>query len=96
MASSTGTCRHPPLPNHPDKTNWIEKYGGLPREVDCVARALHWGSGKSVGKQYGWRGAWLAIGPQGRATLSPTLEPVPPLLSQNWTRCRQPQRGRSS
>jgi hypothetical protein len=56
MASSTGTCRHPPLPNHPDKTNWIEKYGGLPREVDCVARALHWGSGKSVGEAI--RMAW--------------------------------------
>lgn len=56
MASSTGTCRHPPLPNHPDKTNWIEKHGGLPREVDCVARALHWGSGKPVGKaiQMAW------------------------------------------
>lgn len=34
----------------------IEKHGGLPREVDCVARALHWGQGKSVGKaiQMAW------------------------------------------
>lgn len=48
MASSTGTCRHPPLPNKPGKTNWVEKGGGLPREIDCVARALHWGQGKSV------------------------------------------------
>lgn len=41
-------CKHPPLPNKPGKTNWIEKAGGLPEMIDCVARALHHERGKSV------------------------------------------------
>lgn len=44
------SCNHPPLPNKPGATNWVEKRGGLPKEIDCVARALHHGRGKSVSK----------------------------------------------
>lgn len=40
-------CQHPPLPNHPG-TNWIEKQGGLPEMIDCVARAI-FHTGRSQG-----------------------------------------------
>lgn len=42
-------CKHPPLPNKPG-TNWVEKRGGLPEMIDCVARALHHERGKTVSK----------------------------------------------
>jgi len=64
MASTpnlTGTCRHPPLPHH-GKMNWVKEQGGLPREIDCVARALFHGRGmdeskavqEAVGKVEDW------------------------------------------
>ena len=48
MASlpSGGPCQHPPLPNKPG-ANWVEKQGGLPHMIDCVARAIfHTGRSK--------------------------------------------------
>lgn len=46
-----GPCKHPPLPNKPG-SNWVEKTGGLPHFIDCVARAIfHTGrSGGDVSK----------------------------------------------
>lgn len=48
---SGGPCKHPPLPNKPG-VNWVEKTGGLPHMIDCVARAIfHTGrSGGDVSK----------------------------------------------
>lgn len=43
-------CKHPPLPTKPGKQNWVDKAGGLPSMIDCVARALHWDGGKPVSK----------------------------------------------
>lgn len=48
LPNITGTCRHPKLPNKPG-TNWVEERGGLPREIDCVARALFWGKSRASG-----------------------------------------------
>lgn len=42
-----GPCKHPPLPNKPG-TNWVEKTGGLPHMIDCVARAIYH-TGRSKG-----------------------------------------------
>lgn len=43
-------CKHPPLPSKPG-TNWVEKHGGLPEMMDCVARAIyHEGGVKDVSR----------------------------------------------
>lgn len=38
---------HRDVPNKPDKTNWIEKRGGLPRYIERVAKHIHADSGYS-------------------------------------------------
>lgn len=44
-------CQHPPIPKKPGM-NWIERIQGhVPEEIDCVARALYWGSGVAAGDE---------------------------------------------
>jgi hypothetical protein len=44
-------CKHPPIPHSAGK-NWIERVGGLPEMMDCVARALFHEGGKPKQKAY--------------------------------------------
>lgn len=41
-------CHHPPIPKS-HGTNWIEQAGGMPKIMECVARALYWGRGVASG-----------------------------------------------
>jgi hypothetical protein len=69
-------CNHPPLPNKPG-TNWVEKQGGLPEMMDCVARAIYWSPGGvrdvsravriAVGKVEDWAAGKGNVTPQTRA-----------------------------
>lgn len=52
-------CHHPPIPKS-SGTNWIEQAGGMPRMMECVARALYWGRGVAAGdKQRAYK---MAVG----------------------------------
>lgn len=43
-------CHHPPIPKSPGK-NWIERIPGghIPKEIECVARALYHSPGRASG-----------------------------------------------
>lgn len=41
---------HPDIPNKPNKTNWVEKAGGLPRYIERVAKHIWQDSGYSVSR----------------------------------------------
>lgn len=58
LPNVSGTCRHPPIPKSPG-SNWVEKAGGLPREIECVARALYWGPTAHLDKSKAYR---MAVG----------------------------------
>ena len=47
LASDHSSRSHKPLTNKPDKTNWVEKAGGLPSYIERIARHLVADSGMS-------------------------------------------------
>lgn len=45
-------CSHPPIPEKPgNRDNWIERQGGMPEPIECLARALYHGSGRASGNR---------------------------------------------
>lgn len=48
MATSTNSRNLPDLPNKKDKTNWVEKAGGLPSYIERIAKHLHSEKGMTV------------------------------------------------
>jgi hypothetical protein len=58
------TCHHPPLPTKPGPDdNWIETTDppGLPKYIDCRARAIYW-SGSATGPAAVSRAIRIAVG----------------------------------
>lgn len=53
--------KHPPLPNKPGATNWVEEAGGLPKYIDEIARAIYW-EGSIKGPKGVSRAIRIAVG----------------------------------
>lgn len=50
VALDTDSRTLPDLPNKPDKTNWVEKSGGLPSYINRIAKHLHAEKGMPTGR----------------------------------------------
>lgn len=56
------TCHHPPLPHKPgNQHTWVEEQGGLPKYIDCRARAIYW-AGKARGPDAVSRAIRISVG----------------------------------
>lgn len=50
LEEATSSASLPDLPNKPDKTNWVEKAGGLPSYIKRIAKHLHSEKAMPVGR----------------------------------------------
>jgi hypothetical protein len=87
------TCHHPPLPTKPGKNdNWIEEQGGLPKYIDCRARAIYW-SGSATGPDAVSRAIRIAVGvtedeAAGKRNVTPKTRAMAEVAIAEWNRKR--------
>jgi hypothetical protein len=87
------TCHHPPLPSKPGPDdNWIEQQGGLPKYIDCRARAIYW-SGSATGPAAVSRAIRIAVGvtedeAAGKRKVTPKTRAMAQAAVAEWNRKR--------
>lgn len=83
-------CHHPPIPKS-SGTNWIEKAGGMPKMMECVARALYHGRGVAAGDKS--RAYRMAVGivedwAAGRRGVKPKTQAEAVAAVAQWNKLR--------
>lgn len=87
------TCHHPPLPEKPgNDDNWIDEQGGLPKYIDCRARAIFW-EGKARGPKAISKAIKISVGvtrdeAEGRRKVTPRTRALAAAAIQKWDRMR--------
>jgi hypothetical protein len=86
------TCHHPPLPSKPGKQNWIDEQGGLPKYIDCRARAIFW-EGNARGPDAVSRAIKISVGvtedeAEGRRKVTPKVRAMAQAAVAEWNRKR--------
>lgn len=87
------TCHHPPLPSKPGgHDNWVEEQGGLPKYIDCRARAIYH-EGPVKGPEGVSRAIRIAVGvtedeAEGRRKVSAKTRAMAAAAIAQWNKMR--------
>jgi hypothetical protein len=87
------TCHHPPLPTKPgNQHTWVEETGGLPKYIECRARAIFW-SGSGRGSADVSKAIEISVGvtrdeAEGRRKVTPKTRAMAEAAINKWDRMR--------